>query len=62
MKNFLIIFFVLLVHSQVLANNNQDSKIINSVSDQLETLQDLFESGVLSGYEYEAEKRKILNK
>tara|TARA_X000000368_G_C22956228_1_gene678882 strand:- start:958 stop:1146 length:189 start_codon:yes stop_codon:yes gene_type:complete len=62
MKNFLIIFFVLLVHSQLLANNNQDSKIINSVSDQLETLQDLFESGVLSGYEYEAEKRKILNK
>ena len=62
MKNFLIIFFVLLVHSQVLANNHQDSKIINSVSDQLETLQDLFESGVLSGYEYEAEKRKILNK
>ena len=62
MKNFLIIFFVLLVHSQLLANNNQDSKIINSVSDQLETLQDLFESGVLSGYEYETEKKKILNK
>ena len=51
MKNFLIIFIVLLFHSQLLANNNQ-----------LKTLQDLYESGVLSGYEYETEKKKILNK
>ena len=62
MKNFLIIFIVLLFHSQLLANNNQDSKIINSLSEQLKTLQDLYESGVLSGYEYETEKKKILNK
>ncbi len=62
MKNFLIIFIVLLFHSQLLANNNQDSKIINSLPEQLKTLQNLYESGVLSGYEYETEKKKILNK
>ena len=62
MKNFLIIFFVLFVHSQVLASDNQDSKVIKSVSEQLKTLQDLYKSGALSGYEYENEKKKILKK
>ena len=61
MKKFLLIFLILFVHSQVLADNNQNSKVTTSISDQLKTLQELYKSGILSGYEYEKEKRKILN-
>ncbi len=61
MKIFLSVFLLLFVHSQVLAKENQKSKITTSISDQLKTLQDLYKSGVLSGYEYEKEKKKILN-
>ena len=61
MKKFLIVFFILIVNSQVFANDNENSKVTTSVSDQLKTLQDLYKSGVLSGYEYEKEKKKILN-
>ena len=53
---------LLFIHSQVLANENQNSKNTTSISDQLKTLQDLYKSGVLSGYEYEKEKKKILNR
>ena len=62
MKKFLIIFFILFIHSKLLANDNQDLKATTNISDQLKTLQDLYKSGVLSGYEYEKEKKKILNK
>ena len=62
MKKFLIIFFILIVHSQITANESTDLKVSNSISDQLKTLQDLYKSGALSGYEYEEEKKKILNK
>ena len=61
MKKFLLVFLLLFIHSQVLANENQNSKNTTSISDQLKTLQDLYRSGVLSGYEYEKEKKKILN-
>ena len=61
MKKFLIVFFTLIIHSQVFANDNENSKFTTSVSDQLKTLQDLYKSGVLSGYEYEKEKKRILN-
>ena len=61
MKKFLIIFLILFTHSQVLANDIKDTNVSTSTSDQLQTLQDLYESGVLSGYEYEKEKKKILN-
>ena len=61
MKKFLIVFFTLIIHSQVFANDNENSKVTTSVSDQLKTLQDLYTSGVLSGYEYEKEKKRILN-
>tara|TARA_B100001029_G_scaffold160862_1_gene149198 strand:- start:49 stop:237 length:189 start_codon:yes stop_codon:yes gene_type:complete len=61
MKKFLLVFLLLFIHSQVLANENQNSKNTTSISDQLKTLQDLYKSGVLSGYEYEKEKKKILN-
>tara|TARA_A100001011_G_C13562928_1_gene537136 strand:- start:128 stop:313 length:186 start_codon:yes stop_codon:yes gene_type:complete len=58
MKKFLTIFFILIFHSQVFSNENQDLNVTNSTSDQLKTLQDLYESGTLSGYEYEKEKKK----
>tara|TARA_Y200000002_G_scaffold340176_1_gene310579 strand:+ start:93 stop:263 length:171 start_codon:yes stop_codon:yes gene_type:complete len=54
-------FFILSIHSELLANEKQDLKATTSISDQLKTLQDLYKSGVLSGYEYEKEKEKILN-
>ena len=47
---------------QLLANENQDSKVTTNIAEQLKTLQDLYKSGILSGYEYEKEKKKILNK
>ena len=62
MKKFLIIFFILSIHFDLLANEKQDLKNTSSISNQLKTLQDLYKSGVISGYEYEKEKKKILKK
>ena len=62
MKKFLTVFFILIFHSQVFSNDNQDLNITNSISEQLKTLQDLYKSGTLSGYEYEKEKKKFLKK
>ena len=53
---------MLIFYAQVWANDDQDSKVTISISDQLKTLQDLYKSGVLSGYEYEEEKKRILDK
>ncbi len=61
-KIFTILFFILFTCSQVLANDNKDIKVTTSISDQLKTLQELYKTGVLSGYEYEKEKKKVLNK
>jgi len=62
MKKFLIISFILSIHFDLLANEQQDLKNTSSISNQLKTLQDLYKSGVISGYEYEKEKKKILKK
>ena len=62
MKKFLTVFFILIFHSQVFSNDNQELEVTDRISDQLKTLQDLYEAGTLSGYEYEKEKKKILNK
>ena len=62
MKKFLTVFFILIFHSQVFSNDNQELGVTDSTSDQLKTLQDLYEAGTLSGYEYEKEKKKILKK
>ena len=59
MKKFLIIFFILSIHFDLLANEKQDLKNTTSISNQLKTLQDLYKSGVISGYEYEKEKKKF---
>ncbi len=62
MKKFLIIFFILFIQLHALSNDNQDTNATTSITDQLKSLKDLYKSGVLSGYEYEKEKKKILNK
>ena len=62
MNKFLIAFLILFIHFQLLANDNSNPKVNNSIADQLKTLQDLYISGALSGYEYEKEKKKILKK
>ena len=60
------IFIILILNTLILnfsyANNSQDLKENTSVSDQLKHLQDLYKSGVISGYEYENEKKKLLIK
>tara|TARA_B100001057_G_C22194761_1_gene698392 strand:- start:309 stop:497 length:189 start_codon:yes stop_codon:yes gene_type:complete len=62
MKKLLIIFLILFANLQVLADDIINKKVKANTSDQLKTLQDLYEAGKLSGYEYEKEKEKILNK
>ena len=57
-----ILILNILISNFSYANDNQDLKATTNISDQLKTLQDLYKSGVLSGYEYEKEKKKILNK
>ena len=59
MKKFLIIFFILFIHFDLLANEKQDLKTTTSISNQLKKLQDLYKSGAISGYEYEKEKKNL---
>ena len=61
-KIFIILVLNILISTFSYANDIQDSKEITAISDQLKTLQDLYKSGAISGYEYEKEKKKILNK
>ena len=61
-KIFIIVIFNILISTFSYTNDNQDSKEINVISDKLKTLQDLYKSGAISGYEYEKEKKKILKK
>ena len=61
-KTFIILILNILISTFSYANDNQDSKENTAISDQLKTLQDLYKSGAISGYEYENEKKKILKK
>ena len=61
-KILLILIFNILISTFSYANESQDTKETTAISEQLKTLQDLYKSGVISGYEYENEKKKILNK
>ena len=61
-KIFIILILNILISTFSYAKDNQDSKENTAISDQLKTLQDLYKSGVISGYEYEDEKKKILKK
>ncbi len=61
-KIFLILILNILLSTFSYANESQNSKETNAISDQLKNLQDLYKSGAISGYEYEKEKKKILKK
>ena len=61
-KIFLILILNILLSTFSYANESQNSKETTAISDQLKNLQDLYKSGAISGYEYEKEKKKILNK
>ena len=61
-KIFIIIILNILISTFSYANDSQVSKETTGISDQLKTLQDLYKSGAISGYEYEKEKKKILKK
>ena len=61
-KIFTILILNILLSTFTYANDSQVSKETTGISDQLKTLQDLYKSGALSGYEYETAKKKILNK
>ena len=61
-KIFIILILNTLIFNFSYANNNQDLKKNTPVTDQLKHLQDLYKSGVISGYEYENEKKKLLIK
>ena len=62
---FLITFFFSLFYTNINAekfNEIGNNKVINDeASDQLKKLLDLYKDGVITGYEYEKEKKKILN-
>ena len=61
-KIFIILILSTLISTFSYGNDSQDSKEITAISDQLKTLQDLYKTGAISGYEYEKEKKKILKK
>ncbi len=60
-KILLILILNILISTFSYANDSQDTKETTVITDQLKTLQDLYKSGAISGYEYEKEKKKILN-
>ena len=61
---FLITFFFSLLSTNINAeksNKIETGKVIsNEVSNELKKLLDLYKDGVISGYEYEREKKKLL--
>ena len=62
---FLIIFFFSLFSENINAEKSNKigaNKVISDeVSDQLKKLLDLYKDGVITGYEYEKAKKKILD-
>ena len=57
-KIFIILILNILISTFSYANDSKDSKENTAISDQLKTLQDLYKTGAISGYEYEKEKKK----
>ena len=68
MKKIKIIFFITFFFSLFFENINAEksnkigtNKVTSDeVSDQLKKLLDLYKDGVITGYEYEREKKKLL--
>ena len=61
-KIFIILILNILISTFSYANDSQETKETTAISDQLKTLQDLYKTGAISGYEYEKEKKKNLKK
>ena len=61
-KTLLILILNILMSTFSYAKDTQDLKETPVISDQLKTLQDLYKSGAISGYEYVKEKKKLLMK
>ena len=69
MKKIKIIFLITFCFSLFYGNINAEksnkietNKVISDeVSDELKKLMDQYKNGVITGYEYEKEKKKILN-
>ena len=61
-KILLILILNILISTFSYANDSQETKETTAISDQLKTLQNLYKTGAISGYEYEKEKKKILKK
>ena len=59
-KTLIILILNILISTFSYANDSQNTKETNAISNQLKTLQELYKSGAISGYEYEKEKKKIL--
>ena len=61
---FLITFFFSLFYTNINAEKSNkietDTVISDEVSKELEKLLDLYKDGVITGYEYEREKKKLL--
>ena len=61
----LITFLFSLLSTNINAEKSNEIEtnqvISDDVSDQLKKLLDLYKDGVITGYEYEKEKKKILN-
>ena len=61
----LITFFFSLLSTNINAEKSNEIEtnqvISDDVSDQLKKLLELYKDGVITGYEYEKEKKKILN-
>ena len=62
---FLITFFFSLFSENINAEKSNKigtNKVLSDeVSDQLKKLMDQYKNGIITGYEYEKEKKKILN-
>ncbi len=58
-KIFIFLILNILISSFSYANDSQDLKETTKISDQLKSLQDQYKFGVISGYEYEKEKKNF---
>ncbi|MBD1146312.1 SHOCT domain-containing protein [Pelagibacterales bacterium SAG-MED28] len=58
-KIFIILILNILISTFSYANDSQNTKETTAISNQIKTLQELYKSGAISGYEYEKEKKKF---
>ena len=61
MKKVLTIFFILIIYSLALANDNVNSRTSSSIDNQNKKIQNIYKTGVIREKKYEKKKKKILN-